>query len=301
MRQPRPVLHSPRPRGRARGAGRSRLTATLVVVALFVAAGAALAFLAPKQASTKKAAPDVWSAVASLPAPAEPAGPTPYFASRGDVRLRLPVPPEAITALAFHQSSYKDTVTMTPLVALGTPSRFREVVKAAQATLKAGGEATVAATPAGADRDMDGVWTGAALELWRTTSGGKQDTAVDCGAAHGTPVFSPVDGVVMQIRPYKLYKKYDDFEIHIKPDAWNDLDVIVLHVTDPAVELGERVVGGLTRIASVRDLASVVSGLQLRSYTLDGGNHTHVQVNKIPKPGETWVLGQDPPGFVRHD
>jgi hypothetical protein len=127
------------------------------------------------------------------------------------------------------------------------------------------------------------------------------NSAVDCGADAGTPVFSPVDGTVMEIRPYKLYGRYDDFEIHVKPDSWSDIDVILLHVTDPAVAVGTRVVGGVTRIASVRDLAKTVSGIQLRNYTLNGGNHTHVQMNTIPKPQLTWIVGQDPPSLVRHN
>ena len=300
MAQPRADRRPRRSRRATSDTGRSRLTAILGVVALFVIAAAALALIAPqkKPVAQVTAVPDAWSAVAAIQTPAAP---TPVFASLRDVRLRLPVPAAAVTVLVFHQSSYRDTVPLSSLVASGSPARAREAVKAARSTLKAGGEATVAATPEDASEDSDGVWTGYALQLWRSNSGGKQDTAIDCGASAGTPVFSPVDGTVMQIRPYKLYKKYDDFEIHIKPDAWDDLDVIVLHVTDPAIAEGQRVVGGVTRIASVRNLASVVSGLQLRNYTLDGGNHTHVQVNRISKPDETWVVGQDPPGFKRHN
>ena len=72
-------------------------------------------------------------------------------------------------------------------------------------------------------------------------------------------------------------------------------------MTNPIATLGMRVVGGVTQLAKVRALSKVVSGLQLRTYTLDGGNHTHVQVNRISKPDETWVVGQDPPGFKRHN
>jgi hypothetical protein len=56
---------------------------------------------------------------------------------------------------------------------------------------------------------------------------------------------------------------------------------------------------GLTQVASVRALTSKLSGLQLRSYTVEGGNHTHVQLTIVPKPSQTWVVGQDPPGFKR--
>jgi hypothetical protein len=135
--------------------------------------------------------------------------------------------------------------------------------------------------------------------LWRTNVAGKSDSALDCGAKPGTPVFSPVSGTVMRIRAYKLYGTIDDYEIHIKTDAWNDVDMIILHVTSPTVTEGQHVDAGLTQVASVRALTSKLSGLQLRSYTIEGGNHTHVQLTIVPKPDQTWVVGQDPPGFKR--
>jgi hypothetical protein len=289
-----------RARRNARPVGRQRLIALLSVVGLFVIAGGAFALIAPGRPANKAAATSPWRAIVTTQTPEEPV-PTPAFASIRGATLHLPVPAAAVTIFAFHQSAYRDTVPMTPMIALGSPARAKAAAVAARATIAAGGEATIAATPEDGAEDGEGVWTGSALQLWRSTSGGKQDSAVDCGARYGTPVLSPVDGVVMQIRPYKLYGKYDDFEIHIKPDAWSDLDVIVLHVTDPLLVPGTRVVGGVTQIARVRRLSKLISGLQLRTYTLDGGNHTHVQVNRIPKPNETWRLGQDPPGFVRHN
>jgi hypothetical protein len=298
MEQPQTTNRSRRSTRGTRDVGRERLVAVIAVVALFVVAGGALALIAPGKPARSAPPRDVWKSVVATEAPA---GPTPVFASLRGATLRLPVSASAVTVLAFHQSAYRDTVALKPLVALGSPARARKAATAARATIKAGGEATVAATPEGGAEDGEGVWTGSALQLWRSTSGGARNSAVDCGAAPGTPVLSPVDGVVMQVRPYKLYGRYADFEIHIKPDAWSDLDVIVLHVTNPAIAAGTRVVGGVTRIAQVRALSRVLSGMQLRTYTLDGGNHTHVQVNRIPRPMETWIVGQDPPGFVRRN
>ncbi len=306
MEQTRPVTRTRRSRRSVRNVGRSRFLAAIAVVLLFMVGGAALALIAPGRQGGDSAKAGVWSAVATdvpaaaTAATAAPAAPTPVFASIRGAGLHLPVPAASVTALAFHQSSYADTVVMKPLIAIADPAVLRRAATAARAAVKAGRKATICATPESGAEDAEGVWTGSALQLWRNTSGGKMDSAVDCGAAPGTPVLAPVDGTVMEIRPYKLYKKYDDFEIHIKPDAWNDLDVIVLHVTDPAITVGTRVVGGVTRIASVRNLSRIVSGLQLRNYVLDGGNHTHVQVNTVPKPNETWVLGEDPPGLIRH-
>jgi hypothetical protein len=299
MEQPRLDTRSHRSMRTARHVARERLIATVAVAALFVVGAGALALIAPGRPAGAAAAPaDAWRSVTPSETPV--AVPTPVFVSLRGVRLHLPVPARAVTAVAFHQSSYTETVPMTALVPFVSPSGARKAVDAARTARNAGQEATIAATPPERESDDAGVWTGSMLELWRSGSGGRQDTAVDCGASPGTPVFSPVDGTVMEIRPYKLYGRVDDFEIHIKPDAWNDLDLIVLHVTDPALAVGTRVTAGVTRIASVRRLVGRVSGLQLRTYTLDGGNHTHFQLNKIPKPDETWIVGSDPPGFVRH-
>ena len=306
MEQPRTDTRTRRSRRPVRNVVRDRFVAATTVVVLFALGAAALALIAPGRPGGDTAKAGVWSAVATdapveaTPTAAAPAAPTPVFASIRGADLRLPVPAASVTVLAFHQSSYADTVVMKPLIPIADPAMLRRAADAARAAVKAGKSATIHATPESGAEDAQGVWTGSALQLWRNSTGGKMDSAVDCGAAPGTPVLAPVDGTVMEIRPYKLYKKYDDFEIHIKPDAWNDLDVIILHVTDPAIAVGTRVVGGVTRIASVRNLSKIVSGLQLRTYVLDGGNHTHVQVNPIPKPKETWVLGEDPPGLVRH-
>lgn len=296
MADPTTTRRSRRSSRTARDVGRERAVAAFAVIAVFVAGGAALASISPDRPASVAATTGAWTAIASAETPA----PTPVFASLRGTELHLPIAACDVTVLAFHQSSYNDTVAVRPLIELGSPAAAKEAAIAARAARKAGEEATIAATPVGAE-DSEGTWTGSALELWRTGRNGKQKTAVDCGAAAGSSVYSPVDGTVMQVRPYKLYGKYDDFEIHIKPDAWSDLDVIVLHVTDPAIEPGTRVIAGLTRIARVRALSKVVSGLQLRTYTLDGGNHTHVQVNRIPRPAETWIVGQDPPGFVRRN
>jgi len=119
---------------------------------------------------------------------------------------------------------------------------------------------------------------------------GSPTTAADIGGAPGTDVFAPVTGTVVQVRPYLLYEKYDDIEIHIRPDGADDLDVVLIHVTDASVEAGDRVTGGVTRIAAVRQMSGLID-LQLAGYTGDGGDHTHMQVNKMVEPGEPDAQG----------
>ncbi len=288
----REALVTARPRGSDRGRRTARPHPMPILVGLTVLAlaVAAIIAMAPRAGGPSQAAA-IWSAVATQAVPAQ--GPTPAFASFRGTQLLLPVPAASITAIAFHQSSFNDTYKMTPLVAM----RANSEVKAEVETARANGQPIPART--GAQADTSGVWTGWALEVWRSNVNGKMDSAADCGAPPGTPVVAPLTGTVMRVRSYKLYHKYPDFEIQIKPDAWNDVDVIILHIDAPLVTEGARVVAGVTQIASVRNLASTVSGLQLRSYTTEGGNHTHVQMNRIPKPDEVWQLGQDPPGFDR--
>jgi murein DD-endopeptidase MepM/ murein hydrolase activator NlpD len=198
--------------------------------------------------------------------------------------------------LAYHPSSYNDTYRMTSLLKDGDPAKA-----AARATAEKKAHAKSAADLAGdpPQATAEGIWIGSALNLWRTGRSGGAYTAIDCGASPGTPVCSPLDGTVMEIRSYKLYGKYQDIEIDIKPDAFSDVDVILLHVTDPTVTEGQHVIGGVTPIAHVRHISNIVPGLQLRTYSPDGGNHTHLQLTRIPDPGRPWVLGEDPPGMVR--
>lgn len=291
-RQAREALVRAQPRDAARRKRpHLRLPPIVIGVLVLVAAAAGIAAMAPRGSASPASA--VWSAVATESAPAA-SGPTPAFASFRGKQLLLPVPPQAVTVIAFHQSSFSDTYRMTPLVAIHSTAD----AKAAADAQRSSGKPAAART--GPQADSDGVWTGWGVEVWRTNVNGRRDTALDCGAPPGTPVFAPLTGTVMRVRSYKLYYKYADYEIQIKPDAWNDVDLFILHVTDPQVTAGDRVVAGVTRVASVRDLASKISGLQLRTYTIEGGNHTHVQLNKVPKPNEVWVVGQDPPGFVRH-
>lgn len=269
----------------------------LLIVALIGGAGLAISLMAPKNAKDARAAvASVWSATDRAPRTASTPEPTPVFASFRGEKLRLPIAPTDITVLAFHKSSYSDTYKLKPLVEFGSPSEAREAAEAARES-----DTKIRSTPEGTTTaDGEGVWIGQALELWRTDGrNGDRFSAVDCGARWDTPVFSPVDGTVMRIHRYHLYGKYPDVEIQIKPDAWSDVDVFILHVTDPSVVEGQRVTAGVTPLAKVRHLSEVVSGLQLRTYTTDGGNHAHVQFNVIPKPDEQWLVGEDAPGFKR--
>jgi hypothetical protein len=227
----------------------------------------------------------------ALPVPtiavAQAPPPTPVFASYANVQLHLPIAPSAITAVAFHQASYNDALRMNVLVPVvsgaawiaGAPARAAQAASAAAAPT--GTAQLSAATASGSD-----IWQGQVLRLWRSGRSDPNDTAVDVGAQPGTPVMAPVDGVIAQVKPYKLYGKYDDFEIHIAPTGAADFEVVMLHIDGPVVKVGDKVTGGRTQVGVVRNLSKLMT-LQLGSYTPGAkGDHTHVQVNKL-KPGVT--------------
>lgn len=276
------------------------LVSAVGIVAVFATAGFALAHIAPPPPKASASAaielPGTLAAATATTASNATArqlvAPTPVFASFRGVHLHLPIPPAVVTVIGFHQASFTDALQMTSLVPLADAAALQRSATAHQKP---------AAYP-GASHGFEnskGVWTGRVLYLWRATTSTKMRTAVDCGAPSGTTVYPPVDGTIMEIHPYHLYGKYPDFEIHIKPDGLPGVDLIMLHVTDLNVKLDEHVIGGVTPIAKVRRLVGVVPGLQLRTYTAEGGDHTHFQINKIMEPGRPWVLGHDPPGMIR--
>lgn len=289
----------------------------LGIVAIFLVSGFLLARVSPGKPSA--GVPAATAVASPAPPAADPSPPTPFFASFRGVRLRLPVQASDVTILAFHQASYTDSLAMTSLLArasLGKTARAAKLQRAARTAAKAakaGKGATdtvVASSSVASSRTAPptsaptlvteaGVFGGPAIQLWRSGRQGKPDTALDCGARPGTAVYSPIDGTVMEIRQYKLYGKYPDIEIHIKPDLFSDVDAVIIHVTDPSVTEGQHVNAGVDRIASVRALAGKVSGLQLTDYTAEGGNHCHLQFNRIKTPGAIWNLGEDPPGSAR--
>lgn len=205
---------------------------------------------------------------ASSSSPATP-GPTPIFARYKKLTLRLPVPAKSLTEVGFHQASYSYALPMkTPL-----PD-----AKLSQAGDHHGTGRQKSLQPTG----PDAVLIGKVLRMWRPRPG-RPDTAADVGAKPGTDVFSPVTGTVVKVKRYKLYGKWDDYEIHIQPDGFTNLDIVMIHVKNVSCAPGDRVQAGETRVAAVRKLSDKFYD-QLASYTKGGGDHVHLQVNDATDP-----------------
>lgn len=74
-------------------------------------------------------------------------------------------------------------------------------------------------------------------------------SAVDVVMRDDDPVLAPVDGVVTEVRPYRLYGTHPDTRVEIRPAEAPHLRLVMIHVDDVRVAVGERVTTGATVIA----------------------------------------------------
>ncbi len=213
-------------------------------------------------------------------ASARPVVATPLFAHIGDLKIHLPIDPKKITGVAFHQAAYGHSYHMVSDVPIADRQAiFLEVKGGKKLPLASSKIEVTGVVLRDRERVVDSLWKGSAVRLWRSGRPGAPDSALDCGAPAGTTVIAPVSGVVERIKPYKLYGRYPDFEIHIRPDGMRQADLVVIHVTEVVVRPGMRLIGGVSAIAQVRRLDDLFA-IQLAEYTGEAGNHVHIQFNE---------------------
>ncbi|MDO8986961.1 MAG: hypothetical protein Q7V14_01910 [Coriobacteriia bacterium] len=267
-------------RGLDERAGRRRAAKKRARIEVAVVVGAALiALLVGWRATvpTERTTPTQPAASAQLAAEQvavkreDLSDPTPFFGSYRSLHLYLPIQLPSLTELAFHRASGD--------IAIPIESLLPDADMNAATKNHGSGRVEPPATAGPA------VLTGSVLRMWRSNRSGAPDTAADIGAAPGTTVFAPVTGTVVQVRAYKLYEKYDDYEIHIQPNGWPEIDVVIIHVDAPTVEAGDHVIGGISSMAVVRKLSDRVTP-QISAYTKDAGDHVHLQLNRIAVPGK---------------
>ena len=201
--------------------------------------------------------------------------PTPYIAASSGITLHSAVRADQLTEILIHNASYSYALELTT-----------ELTEATNDTVMAnGGTGRVAdEQPTG-----DNWLTGEFIRCYRSGNAGPTMSAIDCGGPVGGTVYAPVSGTVVKVADYDLYgnANYPDVQIHIQPEGREDLDVVLIHLTDPTVEVGDVVEGGVTPIASIRDVYAYIGDeMQLKLYTAEGdnGNHTHIQVNDATNP-----------------
>ena len=196
--------------------------------------------------------------------------PTPYIAEGGGIKLHSAVPVENLTEILIHNASYSYADELTTQLTEATNT----------VVMENHGTGRVASEQPTGDQWM----TGEFIRCFRSGNAGPTMSAIDCGGTAGDTVYAPVSGTVVKVKNYDLYGNadYKDIQIHIQPEGREDLDVVLIHLENAQVEEGDVVEGGVTPIASIRDVYAYIGDeMQLKDYTAEGdnGNHTHIQIN----------------------
>ena len=219
----------------------------MILAAVFVVALALTAFGGASTGPLPLASSSSLTSAQSSPSPE-------IVALRGPVRLQLPIAQARVTAIGYSAAS--DALSLSPV---GHQANEGLISRAWHGLFGGGG---------GSPR-------------WYQLGGGGTNS-LDVGAAMGTDVYAPVDGVVAAIRPFILMGKRYGSEIDIQPQSSASLVVAVTQLTaDPALTVGSAVVSGATKLGTVVDLASVEQQA-LAKYTNDGGNHVTIEVRAAP-------------------
>lgn len=242
-------------------------------------------------AGSRQTAPeDIAAADASLgpehrPAPpASDTSPTPRDEARADGGDRSPssaaepapmadaagvplVVPSAETVLVgFHESLNPGAVALGPTTPL-------------EADLGAGTvpEAEVGPDPGPADAGP------AAMVLPTRNRPSAATSAIDIAVPEGAAVNAPVSGEVVGVTPYFLYGQHPDVRIDIAPEGRPDLRVIVIHVTDVAVSVGDRLVAGETLLAGSAAPFPFKSQIDRFASEIHGEPtpHVHLEVTRV--------------------
>ncbi len=183
--------------------------------------------------------------------------PTAVFAhmKKYAVPLHLPAAPGEMLAVGFHQSWNVRGTDMIPALQVHPRDKYESTKQALRAD--------------------------PALKLFLMMSRGRgssEYTAADCAVKPGSTILSPVTGTVTLIKRYKLSGTINDYQLEIKADGASPVRVVMIHIQDLRVRVGERVEGGVTPVATVRHLTL---DNQVNRYLPWPADHTHIQINDV--------------------
>lgn len=187
-------------------------------------------------------------------APAAPStdAETPAFAAFEDIDLHLPT--EQPVLVGFHEASSRDAFEMRPVghvVDNENTTKFDP--------------------PEGSEAGSDYLVLSSRGRPQAATS------AVDVMMREDDPVRSPVHGTVTDVRDYHLYGSHRDYRVEVAPEDRPELRIVLIHVADVQVEIGDVVVAGQTILAGTA--RPFPFGSQIDRYTEpDRWPHVHVEV-----------------------
>lgn len=183
-----------------------------------------------------------------------PASDSAIFASVHGLSLNLPHP--APLAVAFHEATRPEALALDPvgrLLGNDSPTKFSP----------------------GEDR------TGPEYRVLSSRGRPRPATsAVDIVVPEGSLVAAPVSGEVVEVREYALYGSLRDWRVVIEPDGRPDLHVVLIHLHEPRVRVGDRVEAGHSPVSVVR-LLPMASHVDVHT----DGRYPHVHLEVKPAVG----------------
>ena len=102
-------------------------------------------------------------------------------------------------------------------------------------------------------------------------------SATDVVLRKDTAVRSPVDGTVILVKPYRLYCRYGDIEVKIRPRGETRLAVELIHLRRVEVHAGERVFATLSVLGYPR---AFPFRSQVDDYVRGGNPHVHIEITR---------------------
>jgi hypothetical protein len=164
----------------------------------------------------------------------------------------LYVPDQVVLCVCYHEAAYHDALPLSPL------GRERHDYN----TTKFPSDAPTTEGPDYVIMSSRGRPTAAT-------------SAVDLVVPRGRPFLSPVTGVVAKVKRYRLYGRYDDTKIWIRPAADTRYRVVMIHIDRVMVRTGDEVVQGVTAVGVARVFPF---SSQTDIYVPGRNPHVHVEI-----------------------
>jgi hypothetical protein len=185
--------------------------------------------------------------------PAPPPRPQ-VLATRGGLRLHLPISNDRVTAIGYHAAA-SGSLALDPVGSRANEGLAKRIVR----------------------RLFGG--SGRGIRYYQLGGRGGPSTGVlNVGAPSGTDVYSPVDGTVIGLARHVVSGRKYGVRIDIQPTEAPLLVVSITHLrADPALAIGDTVAASRSKIGSVIDF-SKVEQQALARYTQDAGNHVAIEV-----------------------
>jgi hypothetical protein len=171
-----------------------------------------------------------------------------------DIDILLPVKLDATTAVAFHPVDNSNGVAFTPVGArvdsTGVTTKLADIFSSG------GGMQYYLMGGNGSD-------------------GSPETAGLDVGAVPGVFVYAPANGRIVAVKEYRLLGTHPDIEIQIQLADDPSLLLVINHLTQASVGIGDQVEAGETALGRVRRFPAEVDQ-DLKQFTNDAGDHVQL-------------------------